>query len=333
MTLNKEIIERFLQNKSTDEERQAVEKWYFSFEKNLDGISQMTENKQVSLENELYLRIKRRIQPFEEIHKYPTPWLWYLGSAAAILLLFFGFWTYNKTSKNIQTANGIPFSGWAKYENTSSKELKITLPDGSSVILQPKTQLSYNKSETNFREVNLIGEAFFDVQRDEVRPFYIYSGKMTTKVLGTSFSIKAYPNMKKSVVEVISGKVTVYEKDAEDKKDNGVVLTPNLKVTYFDEDEHFIKGLVETPEVLQTIKKESFSFNFQNIPLAEVLKTLEKAYGIEMVLENENLGRCTLTGDLEEMPLFTKLDIIARSLNATYQIKGTSILVNGRGCE
>jgi transmembrane sensor len=333
MILNKEIIERFLQNTSTDEERQAVETWYFSFEHNLDGISQMPENEQIVLESELYLKIKRKIQPFEVIQKKTISWSWYLGSAVAILLLFFGLWTYNKTSKNIQTANGIPFSGWAKYENISTKELKITLPDGSTVVLQPKTQLDYNQSDIAIREVNLTGEAFFDVKRNEARPFIIHTGKMTTKVLGTSFTIKAFPNMKKSEVSVVSGKVTVYEKDADDKKDNGVILTPNLKVTYFDEEEHFIKGLVEKPEVLQTIKKESFSFNFQNIPLVEVLKTLEKTYGIEMVLENESLGHCTLTGDLEGMPMFTKLDIIARSLNATYQIKGTSILVNGRGCE
>ncbi len=333
MKLNKEIIERFLKNTSTDEERQAVETWYFSFEKNNDGISQMPENEQITLENELYLKIKQKIQPFETIQKKTISWSWYFGSAAAILLLFFGLWTYNKTSKNIQTANGIPFSGWAKYENISAKELKITLPDSSTVVLQPKTQLAYNQSDIAIREVNLTGEAFFDVKRNEARPFIIHSGKMTTKVLGTSFTIKAYPKMKKSEVSVVSGKVTVYENDADDKKDNGVILTPNLKVTYFDEEEHFIKGLVEKPEVLQTIKKELFSFNFQNSPLQEVLKTLEKTYGIEMVLENESLGHCTLTGDLEGMPMFTKLDIITRSLNATYQIKGTSILVNGRGCE
>ncbi len=333
MILNKEIVERFLQNKSTDEESQAVETWYFSFEKNLDCISQMPENEQIGIENEVYLKIKRKIQPFESIQKKSISWSWYVGSAAAILLLFFGLWTYKETSKNIRIANGILFSGWVKYENISAKELKISLPDGSLVTLQPKSQLAYNQSDTQLREVTLTGEAFFDVKRDETRPFLIYSGKMTTKVLGTSFTIKAYPNMKKSEVAVVSGKVSVYEKDADEKKDNGVILTPNLKVTYFDEEEHFIKGLVETPEVLPTIKKESFSFNFQNIPLVEVLKTLEKTYGIEMVLENENLGRCTLTGDLDEMPLYTKLDIITRSLNANYQIKGTSILVSGRGCE
>lgn len=333
MILNKEIIERFLQNTSTNEERVLVEAWYFSFEKNLDGISQMTDEEQINLENELYLRIKEKIAPTQKTPTRQINWVWYLSSAAAMFLLAFGIWTYNKTTKNIQSVSGVPFSGWAKYENVSAKELKITLPDGSVVVMQSKTQLSYNQSDTKFREVNLTGEAFFDVMHDSTRPFLIYTGKMTTKVLGTSFTIKAFPSMKKSEVSVVSGKVTVYEKDAEEIKNNGVILTPNLKVTFFDEEEHFVTGLVEKPEVLKTINKETLSFNFQDAPLNEVLTALEKAYGIEMVLERESLGKCTLNGDLTEMPLFTKLDIITRSLNATYQVKGTSILVSGIGCE
>lgn len=333
MKINKEIIERFLQNTSTDQERRAVETWYYSFENNLDGISQLTDEEQLDLENELYLKIKEKIAPVQKTPTRQINWVWYLSSAAAMFLLAFGIWTYNKSAKNIQSLSGIPFSGWAKYENVSAKELKITLPDGSVVVMKPKTQLSYNQSDTKFREVNLIGEAFFDVMHDATCPFLIYTGKMTTKVLGTSFSVKAYPSMKKSEVSVVSGKVTVFEKDAEDKQNNGVILTPNLKVTFFDEEEHFVTGLVEKPEVLTTINKENLSFNFQDAPLNEVLTALEKAYGIEMVLERESLGKCTLNGDLTEMPLFTKLDIITRSLNATYQVKGTSILVSGAGCE
>ncbi|MFY7908509.1 MAG: FecR family protein [Emticicia sp.] len=333
MILNKEIIERFLKNQSTQKEQELIEAWYYSFEKNLDGIGQMTDEEQLQLENELYLKIKEKISPAKKTPTRQINWFWYLSSAAAMVLLAFGIWTYNTSTKSIQSLSGIPFSGWAKYENISAKELKVTLPDGSLVVLLPKTQLSYNQSDTRFREVNLSGEAFFDVMHDATRPFLIYTGKMTTKVLGTSFTVKAYPSMKKSEVSVVSGKVTVYEKDAESKHNNGVILTPNLKVTFFDEEEHFVTGLVEKPEVLTSIKKENISFNFKDASLNTVLTTLEKAYGIEMVLENESLGNCTLNGDLSEMPLFTKLDIITRSLNATYLVKGTSILVSGSGCE
>ena len=333
MKLSQEIAERFLQNKCTDEENLAVENWYFSFEKNNDGISQMLDNEQFALENEIYLKIKRKIQPFEEISRPSQTWKYYLSGIAALLLVTLGVWFYTVQNNKNQIVVNVLNSEWAKYDNPSSKDFKVVLPDGSIVLLKPKTQLAYNQADTKLREVNLVGEAFFDVKKDASRPFMIYTGKVTTKVLGTSFRIKAFPEMKKFEVSVASGKVTVYEKDEPNKKDNGVILTPNLKVTFFDKEEHFITGIVEKPEVLPTIKKESLSFNFQNVSLNEVLKTLEKAYGIEMVLENESLGKCTLNGDLEDMPLYTKLDIITRSLNANYQIKGTSILVSGIGCQ
>ena len=330
MKLTQEIVERFLQNTSTDEENRAVENWYLSFEKNSDGIGLMPNDARFELENEIYLKIKRRIQPFETIARPSQTWKYYLSGIAALLLFTLGVWFYDSQNTNNQTTSN---SEWIKYDNPSSKEFKVVLPDGSVVLLEPKTLLSYNQEDTKLREVKLVGEAFFDVKKDASRPFMIYTGKVTTKVLGTSFRIKAFPEMQQFEVSVVSGKVTVYEKDEANKKDNGVILTPNLKVTFFDKEEHFITGIVESPELLPTIEKSSLSFNFQNVPLNKVLKTLEKAYGIEMVLENESLGKCTLNGDLEEMPLYTKLDIITRSLNASYQIKGTSILVSGVGCE
>ena len=331
MTLSQDLIKRFLQNNCTEQECLAVENWYFSFEKNLDGISQMSDEEQIKLKNEIYQKIKRKIHPFEPVQTTQIRWLGYTWRVAAVLLVFVGCWAYFKTAK--PTPKMAILTGWVKFENVSPKDLKVNLPDGSAAVLKPNTQLSYRDSKQKTREVTLTGEAFFDVRRDETRPFYVFTGKITTKVLGTSFNIKAYADGQKAEVAVVSGKVTVYEKDVAGKKDNGVVLTPNLKVVYFDQEAHFITGIVERPEIIKTVKTESFSFNFQDTPLADVLKVLEKTYGIEMVLENETLGQCRLTGRLEKMPLFEKLDIITRSLNATYQIKGTSILVSGQGCE
>ena len=330
MTLSQELIKRFLQNDCTDQEVRAVEAWYFSFEKNLDGISQMSDKEQISLKNEIYQKIKRKIQPFEPVQKTQVRWLGYTWRVATVLLVFVGCWAYFRTTKPTPTAT---LTGWVKFENVSARDLKVILPDGSSALLKPNTKLSYRDSKQKTREVTLTGEAFFDVRRDETRPFYVFTGKITTKVLGTSFNIKAYSDGQKAEVAVVSGKVTVYENDVAGKKDNGVVLTPNLKVVYFDQEAHFITGIVERPEIIKTVKTESFNFNFQDTPLADVLRVLEKTYGIEMVLENETLGQCRLTGRLEKIPLFEKLDIITRSLNATYQIKGTSILVSGQGCE
>jgi transmembrane sensor len=71
---------------------------------------------------------------------------------------------------------------------------KNTLPDGTTVVLNKKSKLSYPVEFTgSTREVFLTGEAFFDVAHNPSKPFKVHTGVFVTKVLGTAFSIKAYP--------------------------------------------------------------------------------------------------------------------------------------------
>ena len=112
-----------------------------------------------------------------------------------------------------------------------------------------------------------------------------------------------------------------------------MVLTPNLKVTYFAEQQHFVAGLVEKPEIIKAADVTSFEFDFQNTSLIKVVETLEKAYGIELFFENELLKNCTLTGNLQGMEMYEKLEAICQSLGASYQVQGTRIVLNGKGCQ
>ena len=85
----------------------------------------------------------------------------------------------------------------------------MTLHDGSTVILEPGGEVRYNEKFLNTREVYLSGDAFFEVTKDASRPFLVYANEITTKVLGTSFRIKAKQGEKEIVVAVKTGKVSV----------------------------------------------------------------------------------------------------------------------------
>ena len=85
----------------------------------------------------------------------------------------------------------------------------MTLQDGSTVILEPGGEFRYNEKFLNPREVYLSGDAFFEVTKDASRPFLVYANEITTKVLGTSFRIKANQGEKEIVVAVKTGKVSV----------------------------------------------------------------------------------------------------------------------------
>ena len=124
MTLNKEIIEKYLAHQCSEAEQMLVEAWYNSFENNPDGISHLSVTEQDYLSNQVRENIERKIKPVQ-IYK-PQPWVWYASGLAAMLLIVIGlsFYFNPKTDNNIsRIRSDIPLSDWAKYENSSAKIL------------------------------------------------------------------------------------------------------------------------------------------------------------------------------------------------------------------
>ena len=325
MTLNKEIIEKYLAHQCSEAEQMLVEAWYNSFENNPDGISHLSVTEQDYLSNQVRENIERKIKPVQ-IYK-PQPWVWYASGLAAMLLIVIGlsFYFNPKTDNNIsRIRSDIPLSDWAKYENSSAKILRISLPDGSTVWLQPKTQLSYNQSDRVYRQVNLRGEAFFDVKRDEGRLFLIYSDKMTTKVLGTSFNVKAYPETEKFEVSVVTGKVSVMNESEKE-----VFVTPKQQVVL--ENKTDVLTINELPKN-KTFYWELASLTFDDTSMQNVVENIEHNFNIKIHL-NSNLKNCRLSGNFNQEHLSTILEIICKSIDAEYVMDGQEIYLRGEGCE
>ncbi len=128
------------------------------------------------------------------------------------------------------------------------------------------------------RTIHLTGSAFFEVTKDAKRPFLVYSGDIVTKVVGTSFSIRSGDNDLE--VAVVTGKVVVEKVRTETSEsrragNEGVVLTPNQKVTYFSRNKYFVTGLVETPLIIAKSsleKAKTVEFVFEETPLSDVLQ-------------------------------------------------------------
>lgn len=112
-----------------------------------------------------------------------------------------------------------------KYGNKS----KISLPDGSQVWLNAGSRLDYNSVDFNYarREVNLSGEAYFDIAHNANKPFIVRSGNMRIKVLGTMFNVKAYPEEKNIETSLIKGSVEI---TINDRPYDKYILSPNEKL-------------------------------------------------------------------------------------------------------
>jgi transmembrane sensor len=193
--------------------------------------------------------------------------------------------------------------------------------------------------------VVLDGEAFFDVSRNAQRPFYVYDGNLVTHVLGTSFNVKI--NKKKDQIEIAvrSGKVEVYERSTaaerseNNKFSNGVILTPNQKVVYVVDSRQFQSSIVDEPLpiIRDTVRPddgpmETGAFVYNATRLSEILQSIKAAYGIDVEVENDNINNCLFTGDISAQNLYEKLDILCQALKDSYEVKGTRILIRGKGC-
>lgn len=221
-------------------------------------------------------------------------------------------------------------------ENLSDTLRTLTLEDNTIVTLHPQAKITFPKHfAKDKREVQLVGEAFFKVSKDKHHPFYVYHDNLTTHVLGTSFNIKPKNTDNLVVVEVLTGRVEVYESSETNlkphRKKKGVVLYPNQKMSYNSNTRRFSESLVDNPlPVSKQIDPKSFVFN--DAKIYDVIKVMQKTYEIEFEFDNENLKNCHFTGDITEQTLNKKLEAICLSVGAKYEIMKNKIVIRGLGC-
>ena len=276
-----------------------------------------------------------------QVNRKPKPlhfllkWQW---AAAALLLFVLGggyLWNRwhagNADERLAEAASG----ALVTKTNTGNAPMWVLLSDGSRVSLQPQASIKYTPDfQSDKREIYLKGKAFFEVARDERKPFLVYTGEVTTKVLGTSFWVNGTASHKAVEVSVVTGKVSVFQKDKEKEAASGdlavgVILRRNQSVKYTSAMGRFTAMLVKQPVVNDSYKN---AFIFDDTRLGKVAQVFEKAYGIDIVLTNDRLKNCLFTADINNQPMFTQLALIAASVNATYTIKGTKIYLSGKGC-
>ena len=281
-------------------------------------------------------RIKRKL--YTDIVGLPVyvrflPWIKGIAASIAIVL---GCWFFLNKTASTETLNPETVDGQSVVEikNTSNKPQRVALEDGSIVILKAKSSISFPEHFGEKRRlVYLHGEAFFEIKRNPAKPFVVSTGNLSTQVLGTSFIVKSYDDARSIEVLVKSGRVSVYEAaDKTSSSKNGVILTRNQKITFDKKSKKMELAIIENPVISLTETALAAGFTFLETPVKDAFLHLEKAYGIDIVIENDAVEACKFTGDLTNLTLFEQLDLICKSLNATYERRGTTLFVRGEGC-
>jgi ferric-dicitrate binding protein FerR (iron transport regulator) len=265
----------------------------------------------------------------------------WLKVAAVAAMLIGVFWFYQKMNDidNAYATNvkEMKKKAWQEVANTTTQPLLVVLPDQSTVVLSPKSKISYATAfEGERREVVLSGEAAFEIETNPEKPFLVHANELITKVLGTSFVVKAFPLDKKVIVKVRSGKVGVCTKSSQeaeqfskDKHLEGLVLVKNESAE-FNREESVLQKIV--PQVAASYDEEAI-FEFEDMPVSKAFDLIEKNYEIDIVVDKELIQNCTITASLGGRHLFDKLDIICQVIQARYEIIDGKIIVYAQKCK
>jgi transmembrane sensor len=221
---------------------------------------------------------------------------------------------------------------WVEAVNDASQQMHLQLADGSQVWLEKNGKLRYQKDFSGtMREVYLTGEAFFDVTKNPNKPFVVYANGLVTKVLGTSFRVKAQANAPTVTVDVKTGVVSVYAQQLDPAQAKPMVLLPNQKAVFQRENAALNKTLVEKPTIVLP-KQEVQRFVFEDASAMTVFGALEKSYGVKVIYDEATFKNCTLTISLDDEDLFQKLEVICKVLDAQYEVIETQIVISSKGC-
>ena len=247
---------------------------------------------------------------------------WIRGIAASVIMVFglLYYFKYNEEDKlmNLQEPQLI--------EKTTAigSKLTITLPDGSTVKLNSGSKLSYySPFGLKNREVELEGEAFFEVMENPQKPFVVKSNALRTEVLGTSFNIKAYNDNSNLDIILVSGLVKVDFFDEQTRLEK--ILNPNEMISY----SRITKKIkIEKVDPEAFICWKDHILKFSNESLSEVIHKLERWYGVDIVVNNPDNREWQYNGEFKRKSLEHVLLRMSFAEKFTYNINNDNVILH-----
>ena len=291
--LIEELLPRYCEGQVTEEERIIVESWMDDSEENRRIAKQIhtlylatdTLNiiKKVNTEKALSkvkgrMTTKRRISRWEWVQRVAA--IFFIPLLATILIQHFG--------KNPQE-----LAQMIEIKTNPGMTTSLTLPDGTLVFLNSESTLTYpSRFDGDTRNVNLEGEAYFEVAKNPEKRFVVATPHQSQiEVLGTHFNVEAYKREELISATLTEGKISfIYQKDNVSKK---VMMKPGEKLIYDSKDNK--AQLFTTSGESETAWKDG-KIIFRNTSLEDGLRMLEKRYNVEFIIKNNRLKEDSFTG-------------------------------------
>lgn len=247
----------------------------------------------------------------------PTGWLGRIAAAACVLVVVGGLLFFGGNRKTV-VRSVAPV--------VLDQKRVVHLPDGSMVLLNKNSRLDYPPVfSDSSREVVLSGEAYFDIVHMAGRPFIVHTGKLSTRVLGTTFNIRAYPDEKAILVTVTSGKVEVMHLRA-----SVGMLIADQQLRYDVPSEHIQQQKVDVRPLVAWRPSE---VSFDDITMEEAARRIGDWFGVKVSFVNPVLKDCRVTATFyREDELEEIMTVLCAVNQMSYTIHDKDVFIDGKGC-
>lgn len=316
-TVNEIDLLQYVKNELTEQRRIEVEEW----------INRSTDNKNVA-EEYYYLSfaitslqsIKRSApqkalkKVNQRINQKQTRRIFLrIQTAVAILflpLLFFSGYLLFQPKEKLH-----PF--YLETRMTPGMIGSTILPDGTKVWLNSSSYLKYpNVFSENIREVELDGEAYFEVTDNKAKPFVVHTQNSSVTVLGTEFNIDAYSYNSFIATTLVKGAVEFNYPNGSNKTAS-MFLKPNEQILYNKQTYQTVKNETYVPKDIAWIKGQII---LKDTPLSDILWILSKRFNVEFVIKDLALYKHSFTGVFTNQQIERVLEHFKRSSDIRYKI-------------
>ena len=228
------------------------------------------------------------------------------------------------------------FAGWYNYAKVTARQghlfeiytekgqkTNITLPDGTRVWLNSASRLSYdNRYNLRSREVNLVGEGYFEVAKDPERRFRVNTGNYTVEALGTAFNVKSYPEDRTSVTTLFEGKVRIDDGDG-----FTTTLDPMEAVAYDTADGGFTKSVSGRTQFSGLWRNNELIVE-SGTTLEKLTELLDREYNIRFEFRSEHIRHLRFEGIIKNNNLQNVLQLIGLSGEVSYTIEDNTVVLD-----
>ena len=316
-----EIFERYIQNRANEDEVKRLSLWIKSNQEISLWLEQQILASSSTIDSELQLRMLKNIEAeidaknnADNLQRHIRFRLnrWTRVAALFLLPLLTAAGMYFYMSRNRSSSAPLIISV------ERGQKANIILPDGSKAWLNSQSKLTYSADyNVNKRELQLDGEAYFEVAHNPQKPFIVKSSDICVEALGTAFGVKAYDedNLISSIL--MRGKVRVTTPDGES------ILVPNERVMYDKAAHKRTQSKVRNAtDFTGWIHNE---LRFENESLEEIAKNIQRIYNVEIVFATENIKNQRYTGTVNNNSLESVLNIITLTSPLSFQIKNQKV--------